>query len=148
MPFIYNKRIRNAFRRLQEKISKPPNDHLLDELSTVRQATSNSTKGLQASPSHLSSVSSPSDIDVHSGFVMHGAGASGRQPGDAFLGNEKEPPARVVDGINDRTKRSLISKLYFANVDERLTGLPAAQGTTCRWFLTKSEYISWFGVMQ
>ena len=41
------------------------------------------------------------------------------------------------------TKQSLIDQLYFTKIDERLTNLTAAQGQTCRWFLTKPEYASW-----
>lgn len=41
------------------------------------------------------------------------------------------------------TNQSLIDQLYFTKIDERLTSLTAAQGTTCRWFLKKSDYISW-----
>ncbi|KAG9230079.1 heterokaryon incompatibility protein-domain-containing protein [Amylocarpus encephaloides] len=41
------------------------------------------------------------------------------------------------------TKQSLIEQLHFDKIDERLTGLTAAQQGTCRWFLTKPEYISW-----
>ncbi|KAJ4419054.1 hypothetical protein N0V82_005177 [Gnomoniopsis sp. IMI 355080] len=37
----------------------------------------------------------------------------------------------------------LVEQLYFSKIDERLTHLTPAQGTTCRWFLTKPEYESW-----
>ncbi|KAK0716313.1 hypothetical protein B0H67DRAFT_472320, partial [Lasiosphaeris hirsuta] len=40
-------------------------------------------------------------------------------------------------------KQALVEQLYFAKIDERLTSLAAAQGTTCRWFLSKQEYTSW-----
>jgi Ankyrin repeats (3 copies)/Heterokaryon incompatibility protein (HET)/NACHT domain len=46
------------------------------------------------------------------------------------------------------TKQSLIDQLYFTKIDERLISLTAAQGKTCRWFLTKPEYISWHYVTQ
>ncbi|KAL3417967.1 PFS domain-containing protein [Phlyctema vagabunda] len=46
------------------------------------------------------------------------------------------------------TKQSLIDQLYFTKIDERLISLTAAQGTTCRWFLAKPEYISWHDVAQ
>src|ERR1700733_8815841 len=39
-------------------------------------------------------------------------------------------------------------QLYFTKIDERLTSLTAAQGTTCRWFLTKPEYASWHDLAQ
>jgi len=53
------------------------------------------------------------------------------------------PSGRPSRGIPVEIKQSLIDKLYFAKIDERLTSLTAAQGTTCRWFLEKEEYISW-----
>lgn len=40
-------------------------------------------------------------------------------------------------------KKFLIDQLYFKQIDERLTHLTPAQGTTCRWFLTKPEYLKW-----
>ena len=43
----------------------------------------------------------------------------------------------------DATKQLLVERLYFDKIDERLTGLTAAQQGTCRWFLNKPEYISW-----
>jgi ABC-type polysaccharide/polyol phosphate transport system ATPase subunit len=48
----------------------------------------------------------------------------------------------------DATKKSLIKQLYFDKINERLTGLTAAQQGTCRWFLIKLEYISWQDVTQ
>lgn len=45
-------------------------------------------------------------------------------------------------------KQELISRLYFSKIDERLTHLTPAQGTTCRWFLTGSMYQSWQDVAQ
>jgi len=60
----------------------------------------------------------------------------------------EQPPTRVSYGINAAIKQSLIDQLYFNQIDERLTGLAAAQGATCRWFLTKREYTSWRNVLQ
>ncbi|KAH6628296.1 hypothetical protein F5144DRAFT_303722 [Chaetomium tenue] len=37
----------------------------------------------------------------------------------------------------------LVEKLYFTEIDERLTNLTAAQRGTCRWFLNTPEYTSW-----
>ncbi|RDW82406.1 hypothetical protein BP6252_03518 [Coleophoma cylindrospora] len=49
-----------------------------------------------------------------------------------------------LDPLDDAAiKRSLLDQLYFTKIDERLTHLAAAQGTTCRWFLNKPEYILW-----
>ncbi|PKS12515.1 hypothetical protein jhhlp_000722 [Lomentospora prolificans] len=47
------------------------------------------------------------------------------------------------DTISPAMKDSLFSLLYFPKIDERLTNLDAAQGTTCRWFLRDPAYISW-----
>jgi putative ribosome biogenesis GTPase RsgA len=55
---------------------------------------------------------------------------------------------RVSHSIDATTKQSLIDQLYFSKIDERLTSLTAAQGTTCRWFLTKPEYASWHDLAQ
>jgi hypothetical protein len=60
----------------------------------------------------------------------------------------KESVTRVSHSIDATTKQSLIDQLYFTKIDERLTSLTAAQGTTCRWFLTKHEYTSWHDVAQ
>lgn len=47
-----------------------------------------------------------------------------------------------------KIKQELIDRLYFSKIDERLTHLTPAQGTTCRWFLTESKYKSWQDVTQ
>jgi hypothetical protein len=39
--------------------------------------------------------------------------------------------------------RALIERLYFTEIDERLTNLAAAQRGTCRWVLNMPEYTSW-----
>lgn len=52
------------------------------------------------------------------------------------------------NSIDATTKQSLIDQLYFTKIDERLISLTAAQGTTCRWFLTKPEYTSWQDMTQ
>lgn len=51
--------------------------------------------------------------------------------------------SRVSHRIPDDTRQSLIEKLYFTEIDERLTNLTAAQRGTCRWFLAKPEYTCW-----
>jgi ankyrin repeat protein len=38
----------------------------------------------------------------------------------------------------------LVEQLYFSKIDERLTNLTPAQGNTCRWLLSKSEYTDWY----
>ncbi|KAK3896386.1 hypothetical protein C8A05DRAFT_20624, partial [Staphylotrichum tortipilum] len=65
--------------------------------------------------------------------------------------DEHLPPAQEVryqgwkaaESITQETKSALIEQLYFTKIDERLTSLTAAQGRTCRWFLSKPEYTSW-----
>ncbi|EJT73826.1 hypothetical protein GGTG_07681 [Gaeumannomyces tritici R3-111a-1] len=56
-----------------------------------------------------------------------------RSPGDA------QPMGR----IDAATKSGLVNLLFFSEIDQRLTGLTAAQGKTCRWFLSKPEYRAW-----
>jgi len=70
------------------------------------------------------------------------------QPGAELPETLKEPVTRVSHSIDDATKKSLIDQLYFTKIDERLISLTAAQGITCRWFLTKPEYTSWHDVAQ
>lgn len=48
----------------------------------------------------------------------------------------------------DDLKGTLVEMLYFEKIDERLTHLTPAQGTTCRWFLTKPEYLAWHNPSQ
>ncbi|KAK4234896.1 Inversin, partial [Achaetomium macrosporum] len=65
--------------------------------------------------------------------------------------DEHLPPAqearyqgwKAAESITQETKSALIEQLYFTKIDERLTSLTAAQGRTCRWFLSKPEYTSW-----
>ena len=54
-----------------------------------------------------------------------------------------ETPTTVSDGIDATITQALIDQLFFSKIDERLTSLTAAQGKTCRWFLTKPEYTGW-----
>jgi hypothetical protein len=72
MPLIYGEGVGNAFRRLQEELSKPPREQSLDGLSTIPQATSNPTKQVQASYSHLSPVASLGAPKIHSEYAAHG----------------------------------------------------------------------------
>ncbi|KLU92426.1 hypothetical protein MAPG_11372 [Magnaporthiopsis poae ATCC 64411] len=46
-------------------------------------------------------------------------------------------------GIDAEMKEDLVKSLFFPQIDQRLTGLAAAQGKTCRWFLAKQEYRAW-----
>ena len=59
---------------------------------------------------------------------------------------QSEPMAAEEESyhtIDTSTKQSLVDLLYFEQIDERLTNLSPAQGRTCRWFLTKTEYVAW-----
>jgi Cdc6-like AAA superfamily ATPase len=69
---------------------------------------------------------------------------------DQFPSIPSSPDVGILGPVQsvDATKHSLVEKLYFDKIDERLTGLTAAQQGTCRWFLTKPEYISWQDVCQ
>ncbi len=61
----------------------------------------------------------------------------------------REDPSTSVDhGIDATIKQALVARLYFAEIDERITSLTAAQGSTCKWFLYKPEYTSWRDVAQ
>ncbi|KAL8393686.1 hypothetical protein RB595_003429 [Gaeumannomyces hyphopodioides] len=51
--------------------------------------------------------------------------------------------AHTMASIDAATKSSLVGLLFFSEIDQRLTGLTAAQGKTCRWFLSKREYQAW-----
>ncbi|KAK3940661.1 hypothetical protein QBC46DRAFT_353953 [Diplogelasinospora grovesii] len=57
-------------------------------------------------------------------------------------------PTRVSHSIDAPIKQSLVEQLYFDKIDERLTHLMPAQGTTCRWFLAKPEYTCWHDMAQ
>lgn len=53
------------------------------------------------------------------------------------------PPSEAHHGIDAELMESLKAQLYFDKIDERLTTLVAAQGKTCRWFLSSPPYTSW-----
>ncbi|KAF7874351.1 hypothetical protein EAF04_003023 [Stromatinia cepivora] len=124
MPLIYAEGASNAFRRLQEEIQKQARKHSLDDLSTFSTAAFNPNK--RSKPSHDQS-------SIH----------------HLSRPRYSNPPKRIVSSghptqsIDATTKQSIICQLYFTKIDKRLTSLTAAQGKTCRWFLTKSEYIAW-----
>jgi ankyrin repeat protein len=125
---IYGEGVKKAFYRLREELHRAIKRNL-DDLSTISPPTFNSNKRLKTV--HSQPSSSPSCRDSNS-------------PNPETLIYSKDS----MDGIDATTKQSLIDQLYFDKIDERLTGLTAAQGTTCRWFLTKSEYTSWYGMAQ
>jgi hypothetical protein len=120
MPLIYGEGEKNALSRLQRELYEHAKKHQLDDISTV---TSNTPKRLK----NLATVSSTgsSRLDLN------------------FFDPESPLSSESLHSIDATTKQSLVEQLYFDQIDVRLTGLTAAHGKTCRWFLTKSEYISW-----
>lgn len=121
MPHLYSEGSENSFRRLQEEIEKRAKKRTLDVSTVLSAAGSDSTKRSKISHDQSSiHFSRPRTV---------------------------EHPERIsedrMNEIDTITRQSIIDQLYFPKIDERLTSLTAAQGTTCRWFLTKSEYLSW-----
>ncbi|KAM0134522.1 hypothetical protein ACHAP3_005416 [Botrytis cinerea] len=121
MPLIYGERSENSFRRLGEEIEKRAKKHTLDDTPAFSAAGPSSTKRSKIShdqsSNHLSRLQTSKDPEPVYEYPTH--------------------------DIDAPTRQSIIDQLYFPKIDERLTSLTAAQGTTCRWFLTKSEYLSW-----
>ncbi|PQE27704.1 NB-ARC and Ankyrin domain protein [Rutstroemia sp. NJR-2017a WRK4] len=124
MSLLYSEGAESAYIRLKAKLQKRANKRLLDEIPT---GFSNSAKRLKTShsPSSVPSHNDPKSFDPESRFSEY-----------------------TIHTIDTATKQSIIDQLYFPKIDERLTNLTAAQGKTCRWFLTKPEYISWHNVAQ
>jgi hypothetical protein len=78
MPLIYGEGIKNAISRLHDELYKRSRKHQLEELSTVSQTTSNSTKRLKTPHNQSSSSPYRCDSDVvdpnslfHSEIVVH-----------------------------------------------------------------------------
>ncbi|THV43885.1 hypothetical protein BGAL_0834g00010 [Botrytis galanthina] len=121
MPHLYGEGSENSFRRLQEEIEKRAKKHTLDDSSVLSAADSSSRKRSKPShdelPNHLSRLQTVGGSELTCQYPTY--------------------------DIDSTTRQSIIDQLYFPKIDERLTSLTAAQGTTCRWFLTKSEYLSW-----
>ncbi|KAH6847423.1 hypothetical protein B0I37DRAFT_397614, partial [Chaetomium sp. MPI-CAGE-AT-0009] len=83
--------------------------------------------------------------------IRHDLSVVGERPQDPSSPPEtrsrgEDAPIRVGDGIDATLKESLVDRLFFSKIDERLTSLTGAQGKTCRWFLTKPEYAAWRAV--
>ncbi|KAH8648184.1 heterokaryon incompatibility protein-domain-containing protein, partial [Tricladium varicosporioides] len=126
MPLIYGEGKEKALDRLLNEVQQHGKKRHRDEVS---QATFEARKRSMTSYNQPSSVLSTHDLGIpypeplsYSDYSMY--------------------------SIDARTKQSLVDQLYFTQIDERLTGLTAAQQGTCRWFLTKSEYLSWQDVTQ
>jgi ankyrin repeat protein len=64
-------------------------------------------------------------------------------PRDKPADEGNRPPEKPSHGIPGEVQRSIIDLLHFSEIDQRLTSLTAAQGTTCRWFLDEPKYTSW-----
>ncbi|KAL2072869.1 hypothetical protein VTL71DRAFT_12212 [Oculimacula yallundae] len=122
MPLIYGEGETSALERLSEEIYKHSAKRHREEIS---QALPTSTKRsrIQDNLAPDTTTSSTSPLETP---------------------NSTE----AAHGIDAATKLSLVEQLYFAKIDERLTSLSAAQGKTCRWFLTTPEFISWNEVAQ
>ena len=88
--------------------------------------------------------SHPEDPETTGPYKHHGMGSASGE--DRYATGV--PSRGDSHAIDDETKTSLIKQLYFAKIDERLTALTAAQGETCRWFLSNPAYISWLDVTQ
>ncbi|KAL8296408.1 hypothetical protein RB597_005812 [Gaeumannomyces tritici] len=77
--------------------------------------------------------------------------AVGSQVQDSFSPPETQncrDECSISDSIDATLKESLVKRLFFSKIDERLTHLTAAQGRTCRWFLAKPEYTAWRNMAQ
>jgi hypothetical protein len=126
---IYGEGVEKAFERLHDEFYKREKKRSHDELSAVLQPTFDSRKRLMTRRSESPAIPSscnPSHLNT--------------QPHLYSKDN--------IHGIDAGTKQSLIDQLYFTKIDVRVTSLTAAQGTTCRWFFTKSVYTSWYDVAQ
>ncbi|KAH8658829.1 heterokaryon incompatibility protein-domain-containing protein [Tricladium varicosporioides] len=128
MPLIYGEGQHKAFDRLKEELHRRTMKRNLDDLSTISPLTSSSIKRLKTlhCQSSVPSCRNSNSLDPETPVYFKDS----------------------VYSIDATTKQSLIDQLYFTKIDERLTSLTAAQGTTCRWFITKPEYTSWNDVAQ
>ncbi|KAL5324994.1 hypothetical protein ACEPPN_006116 [Leptodophora sp. 'Broadleaf-Isolate-01'] len=125
MSLIYGEGKEKALDRLLDKVHQHGKKRHRDELS---HAPFEPTKRLKTSGDQFSSIPSSHDLGILDPEPLRYSECS-------------------VHSI-DATKQSLIEQLHFDKIDERLTGLTAAQQGTCRWFLTKPEYISWQDIAQ
>ncbi|KAH6702775.1 heterokaryon incompatibility protein-domain-containing protein, partial [Leptodontidium sp. MPI-SDFR-AT-0119] len=122
---IYGEGVQKAFGRLQNEIHKRSKKREYDELL----AFSNSFR----SSKRLKSLPIQSHFDLPGGKSVYSVSNA----------IQNEPAQRDSHDTEATICQSLIDQLYFTKIDERLTSLTAAQGTTCRWFLNKPEYTSW-----
>jgi ankyrin repeat protein len=125
MPLFYGEGEVKARDRLLEEVRRHKKKRHRDELSQV---SFEFNKRMKTSASQCSSISSSRDLGIL----------------------DPEPlrySENSVHGV-DAMRQLLVDQLYFDKIDERLTGLTAAQQGTCRWFLTKPEYIYWQDISQ
>ncbi|KAH8684251.1 heterokaryon incompatibility protein-domain-containing protein [Tricladium varicosporioides] len=126
---IYGEGVENAFERLHDELLRREKKRAHDQLSAVLQPNFDSRKRLMTRRSESHAISSSCD-------------PSHLNPQPRLYSKDS------IHSIDAGTKQSLIDQLYFDKIDERVTSLTAAQGTTCRWFFTKSVYTSWYNVGQ
>lgn len=136
----------SASYRIQERESQAP--HVIWE-----PLKGNSVTGQQRRPAGETQVSNPAKRpadQISPSLVSKRPRLASHLPEEGHP-QAGEDPALLDPSLKDelrKIKKELISRLYFSKIDERLTHLTPAQGTTCRWFLTDSKYQSWQDVAQ
>lgn len=133
--------------RTQERESQVPHVILREPLE------GNSATGQQRGPTGETRVNNPAKRpadQTYPSLVGKRPRLASHLPESGHPQTGDDPALRdplLNDEMRD-IKQELISRLYFSKIDERLTHLTPAQGTTCRWFLTGSMYQSWQDVAQ
>ena len=129
MPLIYGEGEANAFRRLRTEVERTTPS----EVDTKRrfEETNRGWSKDSCDACHEDSETARPSKRRNQGFP------SGEEWSSAA------PTGGNSDSIDDSVKDCLVDRLFFSKIDERLTSLTAAQGKTCRWFLTKPEYVTW-----
>jgi hypothetical protein len=123
---IYGEGEVRAFERLHDELLKRGKKRAYNEVSAVLQPNFDSRKRSTTQRSESPGIPSSRNL-------------SHLNP---------QPRLYSMHGIDAGTKQSLIDQLHFTKIDERVTSLTAAQGTTCYWFFTNSVYKSWCDVAQ
>ncbi|PVH71069.1 hypothetical protein DL98DRAFT_597280 [Cadophora sp. DSE1049] len=130
----YGEKGDKAFGRLEEELYKRSKKRQRDELSTVS--------------SSFNFIKRAKTLSRESPLVTYGYDTIGSAHGDNQPESQNKLSREMGRIMDATTRQSLIDQLYFTKIDERLISLTAAQGTTCRWFLTKPEYTYWHDVAQ
>lgn len=122
MEIIYGEGKERAFERLNDKLYSRSKKRERDALSTVTEASLKNSKRPKTSDNHLSDAGP--EID-------------------RYVNDPKTACTSMSSTLttNLEIKKSLIERLYFDEIDQRLTSLSSAHGKTCRWFLFKPEYL-------